>query len=318
MSGSLDGQVIEYVDHLHQHFLDPVVIRAGRYELPRLPGYSAQMRPGQPPATRSRAARGGNPRRSSRLRRRLSAPAAPPESRRTSACLRSCRSCYRPGYRFPGRGSCIWCPALRPLEGRESPRERPGPGTPSSTPRRTRSSRSTRDAGDRVREPAGPRSPSATARRAARPAGRAAPARARRGPPRRPPRPASSPTRWPGRWGSASTSPAGARTARSSRSRSASRRSRRAEGSRSSPTVVDITARKAAENQLLQAQKLESIGRLAGGIAHDFNNMLFAIRGYAELLAEDLAPADAGRRSTPTARSAASTRSAAPPSARRP
>jgi PAS domain S-box-containing protein len=55
-------------------------------------------------------------------------------------------------------------------------------------------------------------------------------------------------------------------------------------------TVVDITARKTAENQLLQAQKLESIGRLAGGIAHDFNNVLFAIKGYAELLAEDLAP----------------------------
>ena len=53
-------------------------------------------------------------------------------------------------------------------------------------------------------------------------------------------------------------------------------------------TVVDISARKAAENQLLQAQKLESIGRLAGGIAHDFNNMLFAIHGYAELLAQDL------------------------------
>jgi PAS domain S-box-containing protein len=54
-------------------------------------------------------------------------------------------------------------------------------------------------------------------------------------------------------------------------------------------TVVDITARKAMENQLLQALKLESIGRLAGGIAHDFNNMLFAIRGYTELLEEDLA-----------------------------
>jgi len=55
-------------------------------------------------------------------------------------------------------------------------------------------------------------------------------------------------------------------------------------------TIVDITARKTAEAQLLQAQKLESIGRLAGGIAHDFNNMLFAIRGYAEMLEEDLAP----------------------------
>jgi hypothetical protein len=55
-------------------------------------------------------------------------------------------------------------------------------------------------------------------------------------------------------------------------------------------TIVDISARKAMENELLQAQKLESIGRLAGGIAHDFNNMLFAIRGYVELLQEDLAP----------------------------
>ena len=53
-------------------------------------------------------------------------------------------------------------------------------------------------------------------------------------------------------------------------------------------TVVDITARKAAESQVLQAQKLESIGRLAGGVAHDFSNMLFAIRGFTDMLIEDM------------------------------
>jgi hypothetical protein len=53
-------------------------------------------------------------------------------------------------------------------------------------------------------------------------------------------------------------------------------------------TVADITARKSLEGQLLQAQKMESIGRLAGGIAHDFNNMLSAIRGYADLIESDL------------------------------
>jgi L-fuconate dehydratase len=45
VSGTMHNRVIEYVDHLHEHFIDPVRIRHGRYVAPTLPGLSAQMHP---------------------------------------------------------------------------------------------------------------------------------------------------------------------------------------------------------------------------------------------------------------------------------
>jgi len=54
----------------------------------------------------------------------------------------------------------------------------------------------------------------------------------------------------------------------------------------------DVTERRKLEQQLLQAQKMESIGLLAGGVAHDFNNLLTAISGYGQILNDSISADD--------------------------
>jgi PAS domain S-box-containing protein len=60
--------------------------------------------------------------------------------------------------------------------------------------------------------------------------------------------------------------------------------------------AMDMSDKKRLEAQLLQAQKMEAVGRLAGGVAHDFNNLLGVITGYSDLLSKNLEAGHPGRK----------------------
>jgi len=69
--------------------------------------------------------------------------------------------------------------------------------------------------------------------------------------------------------------------------------------------VRDVTDQRRLQQQLVQSQKMEAVGRLAGGIAHDFNNLLTVITSYSDLLLEDLGREDAKREDVEQIRKAA-------------
>lgn len=69
-------------------------------------------------------------------------------------------------------------------------------------------------------------------------------------------------------------------------------------------TAVDVTAQRALEERMVDAQRAESLGVLAGGLAHDFNNLLVAILGNADLGLRDIPPGSPGRAALENVRSA--------------
>ena len=80
---------------------------------------------------------------------------------------------------------------------------------------------------------------------------------------------------------------------------------RMGEESRVLAILRDVTERQRLEAQLLQSQKMESVGRLAGGVAHDFNNVLGVITGYGDLLMNEIGPGHPSHRRVVEIRKAA-------------
>ena len=84
---------------------------------------------------------------------------------------------------------------------------------------------------------------------------------------------------------------------RSARTRADSSGIQRGTAVRFIGSLMDMTARKHLQDQLVRSQKMEAFGQLAGGVAHDFNNFLTTILGYSDLLLGEIGNSGINRKS---------------------